>query len=366
MRVGILTFHAVLNYGAMLQAYALSETITDLGHSCEIIDYRTKFFDEQYKPIHMKNIRHPRVLFSEFRMKNAVMKLSHEKDDFVTNIMKTSTRTYDRSNIAQCVDDYDVIIAGSDQVWNMKINGNDSTYFLDFVNDDRKCASYAASVSMKTFDDQNKEFIKKLLSRFSFLSVRETDAKVLVEELTGKDVYVNIDPTLLMARDKWLDFSQNTNADDYILLYMMTIDEKLCKYAMELSRKKGIPVKYISLYEPSRKGFEIVFAPSVVEWVNYFRNAKYVVTNSFHGMVFSIIFHRQFAYGLNKNAGKNTRLNSLLSQLGIGDRVADISIPDKIDDYIEYENVEKSLERLRKDSIDYLKLVLSEGEREKI
>ncbi|MBE5919037.1 MAG: polysaccharide pyruvyl transferase family protein [Pseudobutyrivibrio ruminis] len=363
MKVGILTFHAVQNYGAMLQAYALSETINGMGHSCEVIDYRSASIEKQYKPIQLKEIKHPKGFLKSLPMISHKKKLQREVDDFVANIMRTSKKKYDLSNISSCVDDYDVIIVGSDQVWNLNASGGDTTYLLDFVSDDKKRASYAASISVKDPDDEYKSLLKNQLSRYKFISVRETDAKDLLEELLTRDIYVTIDPTLLIDSEKWINISQDTDEQDYILLYMMTVNADLRKYATELSRRKGLPVKYVSLYEPKAEGCEMVFAPSVIDWINLHRNAKYVVTNSFHGMVFSIVFQKKFAYGLTKNAGKNTRLSNLLEQIGIGDRVANIDDLDKIDTPIDYESVENKLVDLRDGSMNYLKMVLAEGDK---
>ena len=363
MRVGILTFHAVQNYGAMLQAYALCETINEMGHSCEVIDYRSATIEKQYKPIQMREIRHPKGFLKSLFMIGHKKRLQREVEDFVTNIMKTSKKRYNLKNISSCVDDYDVIIVGSDQVWNLNASGGDTTYLLEFVDDDEKRASYAASISMKNLDNEYKSLLKNQLSRYKFISVRETDAKELIEKLLDREISVTIDPTLLINREKWLEISHETTEKDYVLLYMMSVNPDLREYATELSRRKGIPLKYVSLYEPKAEGCDMLFAPSVIGWINLYRNAKYVVTNSFHGMVFSIVFHKKFVYGLTKNAGKNTRLNNLLEQIGIGDRVANIEDIDKIDNPIDYVSVETKLVELREDSMEYLKMVLAEGDR---
>ncbi len=363
MKVGVLTFHFVLNYGAMLQAYALCEKINELGHECEIIDYRSDFFIKQYRPIHLQDIKHPRGFLKELLMVNANLNLHKEAEFFVLNGMKTSSKHYSKKNIHDCVDDYDVIIVGSDQVWNMEVNGGDTTYLLDFVKEDNKRVSYAASISMNVLEEHDQRIFKDQLSRYRYISVRETDAKKLLEQITGKDIYVNVDPTLLLNRDKWLELSCDNSSSEYILLYMMSVDDKLYRYALELSRLKGIPVKYVSLYEPIARGAEMVFAPSVIEWVNLYRNARYVVTNSFHGVAFSIIFHKQFVFGLSHNKGKNTRLSSLLEQLGIEDRVADTL--DKIDVPINYSVVEDNLKIMREDGENYINMVLKESDNEK-
>lgn len=354
MKVGILTFHSVSNYGAVLQAEALQKVIFELGHDCDVIDYRSKYFAKLYRPIHLDDFKHPRRLVRNIRMAKHKVDTNKAMIRFEQRYLNLSSKKYSEATIGASNAEYDVFVVGSDQVWSMKINGGDAHYFLDFVAPEKKRVSYAASVSTSNLTEEEKAFFHAELSRYHSISVREASAQKQLSQFIAKPIEVCLDPTLLIDRKHWYELSSQKD-EAYVLLYVMSSNEQLTSYAKALAKKNGLKLKYISLYEPKLDDAEMVFAPDVTEWVSLFRNAKYVITNSFHGVAFSIIFHRQFQYVGLKNAGKNSRVLDLLSLLNIEGRAVDFNNVELMRQKINYEIVESKILQLRCRSLEYLR-----------
>lgn len=361
MKVGILTFHSVSNYGAVLQAEALQKVIFELGHDCDVIDYRSKYFAKLYRPIHLDDFKHPRRLVRNIRMAKHKVDTNKAMTRFVQRYLNLSSKKYSEATIGASNAEYDVFVVGSDQVWSMKINGGDAHYFLDFVAPEKKRVSYAASVSTSNLTEEEKAFFHAELSRYHSISVREASAQKQLSQFIAKPIEVCLDPTLLIDRKHWYELSSQKD-EAYVLLYVMSSNEQLTSYAKALAKKNGLKLKYISLYEPKLDDAEMVFAPNVEEWVSLFRNANYVITNSFHGMAFSIVFHKYFQYAPLNNNGKNTRILDMLSELGFDDRMVEYGDFKKIEVPIDYDKVDKILERRRLESIAYLSQALNKEE----
>ncbi len=360
MRVGILTFHTVLNYGALLQAYALQNVILKMGHECEIIDYRSGYFNALYRPVRAMDLKHPKAFLRRLEMIPNNVRLRNAADKFVEEKLILSQLSYSGNNISECEKDYDVIITGSDQVWNMSVNGKDTVYFLDFVKDGCKKASYAASMASVKLSEDEKAFFVKQLSGYKNISVRETDSREILENILQRDISVDIDPTLLIDRQEWYDISEEMNDEKYVLVYLMSLSDNILEYALRLAKEKNLKVKFINLYLPRvREGIESVFAPEVKDWISLFRNSEYVINNSFHGLAFAVIFNKKFIYEMVDNAGKNTRITSIMNSLGIEKRFLDEKNIGSIDNCIDYVKTEQILSVLRENSMQYLKKIVS-------
>ncbi|HHX55476.1 MAG TPA: polysaccharide pyruvyl transferase family protein [Clostridiales bacterium] len=298
--VGVITYYNY-NYGAILQAYALQRKMEELGYDCELINYDYRR-DRTLLGIPWRNIKNPIrfcasvlkriVLFNRVRKKHAVMTKS------VHNNLKFSKQYYKSSKqIKKSPPQYDIYLTGSDQVWNPNISAPGfQTRLLDFVDTTKgKKVSYASSIGIKELPKSKKDFVKKYLSNFNAISVREEEAKNILVEFIDKDIQRNIDPTLLGNKEDWLKFGRPISEikEPYIFVYMLANQPELVKYANDLSNKFNLKILSV--------GYGVSFQNKILnnkylspeEFVWAIANADYIVSNSFHGTCFSVIFKKK-------------------------------------------------------------------------
>lgn len=367
MKVGIFTFPNSTSYGATLQMYALFHTVNELGHDAEIINYHNAYMKagkhvaktggkrslREIVRFCARTVLHRRLEknFRDFEKKN--MLLFPEK------------KIVDKRKLSFANERYDAVICGSDQVWNPCITDTDLSYFLDFCDDKTRRISYAPSFGTKSFSDDFCNLIRKELVKFHAVSVRERQGSELIQKLLGKETQVVLDPTLLVDSKQWESFEENNRICDgeYILLFTVKNSEGLLARCRELAVKTGLTVivvggsiiKQIKNRDPYIK-YAVDASPS--EWLGLVHNARYVVTNSFHGTAFSIIFRKSFYLELSSLT--NSRLTNIVSLLGLEDRIVkpgEAIEPSEAD----YTETERRLPELIHSSLDYLKNALEEG-----
>ena len=265
-----------------------------------------------------------------------------------------------KNNVALVNDIYNVFITGSDQVFNPYGSNYDKNYFLDFVKDKNKCFSYAASfgLSYKNLTDKEKLFIKQNLKNFKILSLREKQGVDIVNKLSDVKTEVHIDPTLILNKQDWLKISKIPKEDKFILVYLMNGEKRTIEFARKLSKKEKLKLKIVTT---SLKNYILEKNTCVVspqEWLGYMLKAKYIVTNSFHGLCFSINFNKQFFVDfLPQNFSVNSRLENLLDLTSLRERLVD-NIKTDYDKTINWNNVNKIIEKERQKSINYLKKII--------
>ncbi|WP_040373720.1 polysaccharide pyruvyl transferase family protein, partial [Peribacillus psychrosaccharolyticus] len=247
---------------------------------------------------------------------------------------------------------------GSDQVWNYLTAGFDKSYFLDFVQDKSKKNSYAASFGVDSIPETYKKDYYKLLSDFQNISVREQQGADIVKDVLEVNPPVLLDPTLMLNREEWNRVSsKNKENAEYLLLYLIAESKSIISLAKRVAKERNLKIIYISdrLYKST--GMDNRSKVGVDEWVNLFLNASFIVTNSFHGVAFSINFQKEFYMQyLPGNAKVNSRLENILELTGLKDRF--VSDFEKINiDHIDYSKVNKILQQEREKSIKYLKNV---------
>lgn len=363
-KIGILTFHRVSNYGAVLQAYALETVLKKLGADCEIIDYQNSVLTEQYNPYSRTylNPRHPKRFLKNLIMLPHVNQRNYWFKAFRDAHLVISKNRYDENHLPAS-NVYSKIIVGSDQVWNLSCNGNDTHYFLDFIDKNKCCGySYAASMSTVSFSNEVRELYRKQLSHFSRISVREYSAEKFLKESLGVEACTSLDPTLLLDRNEWDKLCNNPsdNQKDYVLVFLMRHSNQILERALNYARMKKLKVVYINLYEPfARLGYESIFSMSPQNWLGYIRSAKYVITNSFHATVFSILFEKNFTTYLLDDEGKNERLIQLTNITGLNNRLKKMN-ESVIENDVNYSEVQDRLQVERKKSLDYLKCIVEE------
>lgn len=353
MKTGILTFHRAANYGAVLQCYALQEFLKELGHEAYVLDYRQPFIEEHYRRLDLKMFLANLVCLNLKGIWNCVFKRNKElglyalfRDRFLNIDSKPFN---DKNGIPT---DYDVYVVGSDQVWNPSMcEGKiDEIYWGKFrTSVSGKIISYAASTTGKGLNSIGVQALKELLLNFNKISIREKDYKDYLEKAVQTPIFINADPTLLVDAKKWSELCKHSKFFDkkgYILLYYVRtcpnnrrmMDEK----ADLLSCKTGLPVFKI--------GPNSLCSPE--DFVCLIKNASYVVTSSFHGTAFSVIFKKVF-WSFLYNDSNDNRYVSLLKTIGLEKQLvdADYSFQNLIVDY--NDNVEKKIESIKKEATEY-------------
>lgn len=361
--IGILTFHNAVNYGAVLQTYALQTILSQLGANPEIIDYRCQRQAEKvtgnwYKRLLIYALRLARRWF----MRSAENKRKQKFQDFIKQNLAVTNETYDTlAGLGHIADRYDAYIVGSDQVWNPIITRADSAYYLSFVEKDEKKYSYAASIGVSQMENHELEKMLRYVEKFRAISVRETEAGVLLKKHLNREVQVHLDPTLLLTREQWLEIADAKKSEEYILVYALQASQSLYQFASLLSEKKGIPIKVIALGMRRDLNAEYIKSVGPKEFLELFANARYVVTNSFHGLAFAINMQVDFFVEMLNGAGKpNSRFVSMLSAFRLEDRVIREGSSEEFDKHIDYGYVNKMLYEEREKAINYLRDIVKQ------
>lgn len=349
MAVKIITFHKALNYGAVLQCTALYKALNDLGADAYIYDYVTPKIRNSYK-----------MFKASKSMKNNILQILSlpiklRKTNRFQAFLNDNVRMSDKA------EDDDVFITGSDQVWNWRASDFDKAYFLDFVKDDRKKNSYAASFGLSEIEEKYRPEYAHLLSRFNYISVREERGRELVAELCQKEAVVVPDPVFLCTADTWRRLAEPERKDEgYILLYLMAKTPSAIAFAKTLSQKTGLKVCFIDNYEMKlAREFEIKRGCGPSEWLSLFANCKYVVTNSFHGTAFSLIFNKEvFVELLPESYGVNSRLENILAHYNLLDRIINNRTPDEFTGKTDYIPVNAKINEDREAALTYLKNIM--------
>lgn len=354
LRICTLTHHTVPNYGAVLQAFALQKAIKNLGYKSEILNYISERVQISYYLKFPKKGSIKKKISYFFKHSN-FMKRKAVFDAFLNQYILLSKETYTKETLKESNQRYDLFITGSDQVWNLKLHQMDTAYMLDFVIDNRKKGSYAASFGYETIPNEYKEKTKELLNQFQYINVREESGKNIINELNiSKPINVVLDPTLLLEVNDWKKFVIRRPSQKYVLVYDLINSEDIKNKASKLAEEYNYEL--INIHPDN---FEI----SVQEFISLFYNASFVITSSFHGMAFSIIFNKEFYFCLNKNKiNNNSRLIDLANSLGLEKRNLDYLIDFHTIQSINYKKVNQLLASLRDHSLSVLKNMINNRE----
>lgn len=319
-KVGIITFHFVNNFGGVLQAYALKKFISEqCDVEAEIIDYRNWFIRLCDRIRLLPITTNIYEIVSGFRTMLERIERRHKFGLFTkynSNITKKYNSFWQLKNNPPHDDKY---ICGSDQIWNPFITmGLSKSYFLRFVDNPSNKIAYAPSFGSSDIPSKYKKTVSKYLEDINYLSAREKTGADLIYQLTGKRVDILIDPTFLLDRSDWNEMGRNplNSTEPYILLYIMQRDEKVYDYARKLKDNLGIKVVEISRY-----GYQPGFVDATLvsvgpeEFLGLFRDASYVCTNSYHGLIYSLIFEKELCLIPSKRF--SARISNLLALLNI-------------------------------------------------
>jgi len=362
MRVGVITFHNAHNFGATLQALALQRVLKNLGCRPCIIHYHPNAIDNLYVPVPergikgvYKRIRLPFRKRARARLAKYRKYSSYIRNNFILlgDYKKSGEVTQEGLNL-------DAYITGSDQVWNpFHLGGYDPVYTLEFVKDARKIA-YAASAGKVRIDEAYRDDFRRSLPRFDSISVREMSLRTEIEELSGLKVSITLDPTLLLDREEYEAYKVPTHfGEKYILVYMMEKNKKMVGLVNKISRITGYPVVQRKLPGVFKNECGSFYNHDPGEFLGDVEGAEFILTNSFHGTVFAIIYEKPFLSML--HSGTGSRIIDLLTELGLESHI--IYDPDTFTelDRMEIKDIHKVKERigeLRQDSISFLKTSL--------
>lgn len=362
MKVSIVTLHRVFNYGSVLQAYATQKVFENMGYEAEILDYITeqrtnKRLFTGIPSFVKKDVFHQSVYF--LMRGFSVLLKKRTFGSFLNKNINLSRKKYiTAKDIEKNVPQADVFVAGSDQIWNSTYNeGIDRGFFLDFVHNKKKIA-YASSFGKSKLEDWEKEQTKIYLKDFSAISVREISAVKIASEL-GYDVTCMIDPTLQICKNEWISLaSKRLIKQKYLILMLLyNEDDGASEYARKLADEKGLLLVKISweLKKPEMVD-KLMTHRSPEDFLSLFYYADFVVTNSFHGLAFSLNLNKEFV--IFPRNEYNSRIESLLEITGLNNRMMKKDGA-KIDFApIDYEYVNHLLDVEREKAFNFLKTAL--------
>nr|WP_312175877.1 polysaccharide pyruvyl transferase family protein [Moraxella sp. CTOTU46934] len=370
-KIAILTQPLITNFGGTLQAFALQKLLTKKGYDVEIINYQYNQISDVKKILSIiKNrILGKNKIYPFFEKELNLIRIEHKR--FIKIYMKCSKIIYSVNDLKGYFKEkkFDAVVVGSDQVWRVAYSPRIESFFLDFLDDNEKIKKVAYSASFGIDNWQfNKEKtieIQKLIHKFDAISVREVSAVGICNEFLNIEVQHTLDPTLLLEPRDYLELlsiSDKVSCNKgKIFTYVLDNDNKKKEAIEKIAKKMN---KDICTNQPKNKvknnlfikNYESYIYPSIENWIKSFYEADFIITDSFHGTVFSIIFNKPFISIVNNERGAS-RFESLLEQLGLASRmvyeISEIS-NDLLFEEIDYHLVNKKLSKLKMKSIKYL------------
>lgn len=376
--VGILTTFRQTNFGSVLQAYALQKAIDNLGYKTKVIDYK---YPNEYHRARCNRFKTPPPLTLSKKIKILVktlleifglrpipkMKLLNR---FIENEMCCTDYYPTHDSIHSNPPQFDIYVSGSDQIWNPNTMYGDMTYFFDFAPDGAKIISYSSSFSCDYVPEKYVEDYQKYLSRYSAISVRESNGKRLAESLTGRnDIKHVLDPTLLLNKEQWLKLAAKSRKlqtpPKYILCYMLAYtynpEEKMKELLKFVQDKYQLPIITLSRINQwdgdTMIRIEKKQSIGCYEFLDLIDKAEIIVTSSFHGTAFAINFGKPFLALHNGKSDSDDRVGSLISKVNLNSQL--ITTKTKIDNNINpYYYSSASLQKLqflRDESLSFIK-----------
>lgn len=370
-KIAILTQPLITNFGGTLQAFALQKLLTKKGYDVEIINYQYNQISDvkKFLSIIKNRILGKNKIYPFFEKELDLIRIEHKR--FIKKYMKCSKIIYSVNDLKGYFKEkkFDAVVVGSDQVWRVAYSPRIESFFLDFLDDNEKIKKVAYSASFGIDNWQfNKEKtieIQKLVHKFDAIAVREVSAVGICNEFLNIEVQHTLDPTLLLEPRDYLELlsiSDKVSCNKgKIFTYVLDNDNKKKEAIEKIAKKMN---KDIFTNQPKNKvknnlfikNYESYIYPSIENWIKSFHEADFIITDSFHGTVFSIIFNKPFISIVNNERGAS-RFESLLEQLGLASRmvyeISEIS-NHLISEVVDYNLVNERLSKLKIESINYL------------
>lgn len=365
MKVGLLTFHNAINYGAALQVFASYKAINEMGVECEIIDYVNEYRSNAYNMFEhaKKELKNKRIIpaakyfIGSMFMYNRKRKFLnfYERNLICTDVQYTTSEEAEHLNSS-----YDKFVVGSDQVWNYKNNGNDYAFLLDFVKDDEKKISYSSSFGLADIPTELRQKYVENLTRITHLSTREEYGVKLIKDLVGRKAELVLDPVFLLSKSQWLSLCSNTSKiERYVFSYTNRAgqwEEFINKTNYSMKDKKAYKIsRHLTPKDFINPSVKVCYSISPIEFVETIANAELVVSASFHCIAMSIILNVPFVAILTGDKGKDERVLNILKISGLENRIlnnnmtaSDIASP------IDYVLVEQKISKYIASSKEFL------------
>ena len=374
MRAGILTFHRASNFGTALQAFATTKSFEKMGIDAELIDYRPQYIENTLQKGKIQNGKQlasvivNRIIYGDAQEEKVNCFLK-----FASGFSVSSEICKTIEDVEKVAQQYDVIVSGSDQLWNENITGNDLAYFFPFKHKNK--ITYASSFGTESISQKRKNTISVYLKDFKAISVREVTGAALLNSLIKQgidipSIKVVPDPTFLLSKTEWVKY-ENKNlvlpSNSYILTYYMIETPLLRKLTKKIREDTGLPVLNI---KPSKRQMVLHEGsnyPNIgpAEFLACYNHAAYVITNSFHGTAFAINFGIPFYTAplpISMAGEVNSRLKDILNMFGLESRWIQNERKIKDIDVTQGINIIKQLEYQRKRGFDYIKNAINIGE----
>lgn len=358
-KVGIVTFHRSTSYGACLQTFATYKYLSNLQFDAEVIDY-TNIEEQKFRRwTYKENGKFSGYITS--LIKNIVFKKKIYADIIYgkpEKYYKLTQKRYKNKNELQDLN-YDVLIAGSDQIWSPSITGGvDDVYLLQFGKSDKRI-SIASSLGSAILSEAQHEFFEKSFKSFSSISVREPFAKKQLVSDTDKKIDILMDPTFLLRKEEWIEYLASKSvyrsiSDNYILTFFVAPQNDYREKVQEYADALGLPIWSIQPTKIKRvNSSKVIVGVKIEDFLALIKNASLVITDSFHGVAISVNLFTDFI--VFNNVSNPVRVETLLEKLSISDR-----IEMKINNYkpINYKIVSNKLEILRQESQKWIKRAL--------
>lgn len=357
MRIGIVTFPGSTSFGASLQMYALYSAVKSLHVDVDILNYQNMYMK---KGLHTKAAQNS-------ALKNLCRRALHMRQEWAFRAFEKDMTMvprrilHDPNRLPEISKCFDAMICGSDQVWNPDVTGEDLSYFLNFCSPETRRISYAPSFGLTSLPEDFAQKVRRELEQFQFISVREEEGQNLVEQMLHQDAPVVVDPTLLLNRDDWAGLERKHPAaeGEYILYYTVRSSKTLERFCKELAEKKNMKIIRVGgnmLSGLKNRNPRLAYASDIGprEWLYLVHHADCVVTNSFHGTAFSLIFQKDFYVEFSSTA--NSRMENLVRMTGLPSRIVkDGKSCADADESIDYADVNTRLQVAREQSWDYLR-----------
>ena len=390
-RVAVVSCYFKHNYGSMLQAYATQKVLDKLEIENETIDITGMSSEiNKAKMIYFAKASLTSDIFiRKFGMLKNVVKKRFTKDDysklsqirdskfdeFKSDVFRLSDKYSSKNELSKaCGKRYTDVLVGSDQLW-LPANIAGDYYTLSFVPDNVNSIAYSTSFGMAELPKNSEKKATEFLNKIKHLSVREASGQAIVRKLTGRDIPVVCDPTLLFTGEEWMEIQQEEPLvkDKYILCYFLGKNMYPREFAKQLKEETGLKIialAHIDEYvkEDDDYSDETPFDIGPSEFLNLVRNAQYICTDSFHCSVFSILYKKKFfafrRYADKTKQSTNNRLDNLFNLLGIKGVIqeGDMTAQDAIKNEVDFELAQKNLDELRNASYTYLKNSLEDKE----
>lgn len=352
-KIGILTFHRAINYGAVLQAFALQNYLNE-KYDASIIDYRcTRIEERNYlRKKSFSDLKHKAKVLMLMQFRQEHIYISNKKKSqkgfiqFMKEYFKLS-EPYFPETINRVDEMYDMFISGSDQIWNPIITNGDRNYFLQFAKPYKRY-SYAASFGT-TDTDGFIEKVSPLINEYQSLLVREQSAKDTIEKVClNKECNVVLDPVFLLNKEKWIsELHLDEGHEKYVFVYLVASQHYLIEYAKKVAEKENLKILYVSPYAGSDVPEGVMNRNDVgpKDFLEILLGATFVLTTSFHALAFSLIFNIPFMYELDSSArNNNSRLENIERVFGFNRRITQDTSIDKYRETIDWNRINTLME----------------------